>query len=54
MRIVPDNAHCMKHARSYPMDRECPHCKLEKLQEQSALSIFKKVFKCGAFKGPYS
>jgi len=26
MRVVPDNAHCMKHACSYPLDKECPYC----------------------------
>lgn len=29
MRVVPDNTHCMRHACSHPMDRECPHCALE-------------------------
>ena len=31
MRVVPDNAHCMKHARSYPLDRECQECRVERI-----------------------
>lgn len=29
MRVVPDNAHCMKHACSHPLDTECPQCKVD-------------------------
>lgn len=31
MITVLDNAHCMKHARSYPMDKECPQCQHERI-----------------------
>ena len=34
MRVVPDNAHCLEHACSYPLDRECPHCQVERLTKQ--------------------
>lgn len=34
MIVVPDNAHCMKHARNYPLDRECPDCRVDQLVKQ--------------------
>ena len=31
MKGVLDNAHCMKHAKSYPMDKECPDCWINRI-----------------------
>ncbi len=31
MIAVPDNAHCLKHACSHPLDRECPKCLVSRL-----------------------
>ena len=32
MRVVPDNTHCLKHALSYPMDEQCPYCRIATLE----------------------
>lgn len=50
MRFVPDNAHCMRHACSYPIDEECPHCKIVAL-ERAALMFDKNGDRIGSGRG---
>ena len=36
MRVVPDNTHCLKHALSYPMDEQCPYCRIATIEGRVA------------------